>query len=532
MGVRTAFAIMLVLATTAGWAAEPRGFVLKRSCVLATASAGNVVLIAGAPVRVLRSDDTHSEIQVSSLFVTGDVAHSRLLYDRAYLNGVVASQFLIAPAQAVDQFSGEIQANPKAAASWLARSIALRERGEFKKAIDDASQSIAIHPTPQTFTFRGQTRGLNGQYGEALADFAAATHLNTEFTPAIVAKASLDVLRGEAAQAVREADAVLGVHAEQGDALLVRAVARLRLGEAEPALQDCDAYLKLDPAEPGAAEALLVRGEACLALGEIEQAIAALTGALKQSPTVRAYRCRGLAWLARNDGRRANSDFSNALNLGPEGEDAEELFYLRSLASQLLGLRLEEANDLTAAIRLARPVEGVELTSATSSAEAAQRVVSLDELLQARAEAYAASGFLDEALSDYQELIAGHADDSALRLAMARVLIDAKRAADALAQCDRVLRIDAANSGAFELRAAASLALGQSAAAIRDFTKAIELAPTREGKFSALWNRAVAWQQLGQTAKALADADAAAKLNPADAGIKLLRKRLSENGAR
>jgi tetratricopeptide (TPR) repeat protein len=93
--------------------------------------------------------------------------------------------------------------------------------------------------------------------------------------------------------------------------------------------------------------------------------------------------------------------------------------------------------------------------------------------------------------------------------------------ADARAQYDQAIAHDPELQAAWAGRAALSHHSGDTAAAIADLDRALEL-----GDDAALrYNRAVACRTLGRLADALADLDAAVSLDPADPDIEQERLR-------
>jgi tetratricopeptide (TPR) repeat protein len=82
---------------------------------------------------------------------------------------------------------------------------------------------------------------------------------------------------------------------------------------------------------------------------------------------------------------------------------------------------------------------------------------------------------------------------------------------DALADCDRSLRLRARNAAAFDSRGLVFLRTGKFAKAIVDYGNAIRLAP---GAASPLYGRGIAERRLGNVAGAAADLAAAQQLEP------------------
>lgn len=123
------------------------------------------------------------------------------------------------------------------------------------------------------------------------------------------------------------------------------------------------------------------------------------------------------------------------------------------------------------------------------------------DALARRADAYEQQGLYDKALADYEKCHKLDPGRPALYANSVNVLLSARRYQEAIDFCKELLErypdLDIYNN-----RGLAHQALGNDPAALEDFTRAIQLEPTRPG---AYWNRARVHERLENYAASIQD---------------------------
>ncbi len=211
---------------------------------------------------------------------------------------------------------------------------------------------------------------------------------------------------------------------------------------------------------------------------------------LPPPPAAVAYK-RGLAALDAGSLDRAIADFSEAIRLDP---DAFEARFYRGISHALAGRSQEALDDYTAAIR---------------------RWPDRPEVYRERARAYIGLGAEGLALGDYTEAIRLKPDADAY-LARAGLHHEMGSYDEALADCDRALRLRPGDPTAFYLRGLTRYHAGDYAGAVADFTEVLRFDPRDARAYRA---RGDAHARLGKRAEAEADHEAFERLSrPSGAG--------------
>lgn len=121
------------------------------------------------------------------------------------------------------------------------------------------------------------------------------------------------------------------------------------------------------------------------------------------------------------------------------------------------------------------------------------------------------TGDLDLALADCNKMLALDAKDTAALLLRAGIKDKIGDHAGAIADCDRAIRIDPRNAAAYNERAICRFDIGDQAGIIKDCDSAIMLKPDF---YEAYVQRGDAYDELGQFAKAISDYEKAIALQP------------------
>jgi tetratricopeptide (TPR) repeat protein len=201
------------------------------------------------------------------------------------------------------------------------------------------------------------------------------------------------------------------------------------------------------------------------------------------------YILRAQTMLARRDAGKAEQDLTTALGLAPAAVDA-------------LAMRAEIYEGRREWAKAEKDYEAI-LEKSTDPARTALAH-------RRRAASRARAGRLEEALKDYEDLLAKDPNDLGLLAEKGRLQFDANQFQDALATVERGLSIGA-SAPLRLLRAEILLEMGDAAAAVEEASKAIAADPQLAG---ALVVRGRAYQKQGDKAKAAADWARAIELRP------------------
>ncbi|GAA2586482.1 tetratricopeptide repeat protein [Actinomadura fulvescens] len=232
------------------------------------------------------------------------------------------------------------------------------------------------------------------------------------------------------------------------------------LGRTADGLREWDAVIAADPAYP---DYYIDRGNLLYKLGRVAEAVADYETAMEAGPPFpEPYFNRSQARFAAGDLTGALADLDHALELDPG---------------------FAEAHPNRAGI-----------------------LVALDRYDEARAACDAG--------------LAVTPDDPYLLCALGQVETAAGRHGPAREALDRALAQDAAMAAAWACRGVLAFATGDSAAAVRDLSRALELTDEADAETPALlFNRALALRAAGREDEARADLERAGKLAPGDEEI-------------
>jgi len=234
-------------------------------------------------------------------------------------------------------------------------------------------------------------------------------------------------------------------------------------------------------------------------------------------------RAQVLVGMGRLDG--ALTDYTTVIGADP---NYAEYYLDRGNIFRRMGRNSDAMADYDAALRLSPPFPEVYYNRADMELAAGDidaGLSGLDYVLELdpgyldayvnRAGVRAELGDLDGAMSDAKAGLALDQENPHLHCVLGQLHAEAGRNAKAEEAFQRALAADPALQAAWAGLAALAHSAGDSAAAVSDLSRALEL-----GDDAALrYNRAVAYQSLGRFADALTDLDIAADLDPDDPEI-------------
>jgi tetratricopeptide (TPR) repeat protein len=232
------------------------------------------------------------------------------------------------------------------------------------------------------------------------------------------------------------------------------------------------------------------------------------------------YARRGAAFAARRELDRAVADFTKAMELDPKearyaydraGARIASREPLLALADLDLALKLMPDFPMALLERGRLKLGARDEPSATADLEAALK---LDPSLRLQvAQTYQSTDFPAQAIPQYDQWIAANPKDERLAFALtdrcrARALLN-REIDQALADCERALKLRPSTAEIIESRGMVRYRMGQYDQAIADFGAALKLQPQLAW---ALYGRGLAELKTGKTAEGQADLKAANEL--------------------
>ena len=130
----------------------------------------------------------------------------------------------------------------------LRQGKALRDRGDFDRALASMTTALSIAPTPAAYALRGTVQYKKQNWDAAIADYSEAIRRDARNGEALNNRAWTYYRMGRASEALPDADAAVRLLARQAYAWDTRAHIHAALGNREAAIRDFRAALAIDPA--------------------------------------------------------------------------------------------------------------------------------------------------------------------------------------------------------------------------------------------------------------------------------------------
>jgi tetratricopeptide (TPR) repeat protein len=191
------------------------------------------------------------------------------------------------------------------------RGDALRDKGEYDRAIADFNEAVRLNPKlAPPYHNRGNIYWHRGEYDSAIANFTEAIRLDPKFDEAYQNRANVLKTRGDLDGAMSDLNAAIRINPKSGLAYSTRGeVWRLR-GDLDRSLSDLNFAIKYHHGP------LLYtrRGDTWRYKGDLDRALADFDKAIRLDPDFAlAYVGRGLTYERKGDLARARSEFEKAL---------------------------------------------------------------------------------------------------------------------------------------------------------------------------------------------------------------------------
>jgi tetratricopeptide (TPR) repeat protein len=235
-----------------------------------------------------------------------------------------------------------------AAWAYTNRSWAFLDKGEFDKAIADASKAVEINPSmAPAYSNRAAALLGKGENDRAIADATEAITRDPTMALAYANRAHGYINKSDFDRAIADYDVVLKIDPKLPLAYNGRGWAYRNKGQIDRAIADYDEAIRLDPRF---VIALLNRSDASSQKGDYDRVIADASEAIRLDPkAVIGYNNRGLAFKAKGDNDRAIADFDTAIKLNPKFALA---YVNRGFARSSMGDAERAVADYDEAIRL------------------------------------------------------------------------------------------------------------------------------------------------------------------------------------
>lgn len=146
-----------------------------------------------------------------------------------------------------------IEKDPSTWSAYKERAEAYKRKGEFDKAIQDYSTTIALDPRDcDAYYNRGLVHYKIGQPEKALEDYDAAISLNPRFLDAYNNRGVVHTVAGAFDKAAEDFSRLISLSPNYADAYRNRGFAFFSMGQYKSAVEDFDMAIRLDPSNPHA----------------------------------------------------------------------------------------------------------------------------------------------------------------------------------------------------------------------------------------------------------------------------------------
>jgi tetratricopeptide (TPR) repeat protein len=238
------------------------------------------------------------------------------------------------------------------AAGFRRRGTAFAARKDFKSAIEDFDQAIALDPADaDSYYQRGLARWHERQAQLAMADFDQALKTKPDDIPALLDRGTLRLESGDDAGARADFTAVAALAPNDASIGLRIAGRYVNAGDFAAAVGQFDQWIAAHPKDDRVPDALHGRCWSRAMTGkDLELALADCDAALRRSAhTSPLFNSRAFVRLQLGHYDLAIADYKAALDLQPKG--ASSLYGL-GLAEQKKGLQAAGNRDIQAAIAI------------------------------------------------------------------------------------------------------------------------------------------------------------------------------------
>ena len=410
--------------------------------------------------------------------------------------------------------------------AYFAKGKQLFEVGDDARAQLELKNTLQIDGKhAESWYLLGRIEERASEYRKAFGNYSRALELDPSLIDARVRRAQLLVAGNQLDEAGKEIATVLGQQPENTSALVARAALLRRQGDAVGARNDAASVLADDPGNAGAAAlmaSLLTEDD------KLDDARQVLERAIAADPDGEVL------WLmlaAVHDKQGKTSGAIDALKALLARDPTNDRYRLRLAGYHLKLQQYDEAEALLRAGLAADPANPgrqralIEMLARTQGRPAAQaalarmREVWHDDLALRELEAglFVAAGETEKAEAAYRRILALTGDQgpeaAAVRNRLARLLVDAKRDAEAASLIEKTLQDSPRDAEALQLRAVLALRENNARQAVTDLRAVLGQFPDRVTAYRLL---GLAHVQLEEHALAIDAFERAIELAPSD----------------
>ena len=204
------------------------------------------------------------------------------------------------------------------------RAVGWNKKGDYSKAIADATEAIRLRPSQAAYNLRGSAYYDKGEYEIAIADFDDALKLGPPSGTIFHNRGNAWRGKGDFTRAIADYDAAIKLEPNSAFSFQNRGIAMEALGDLDGALADINQAIRLDPTLP---QPLINRTAIWRIRGDLDRAIADGSEAIrlaKERPPVNimtppnsvlisGYIHRALAYETKGDYTHARDDYKATL---------------------------------------------------------------------------------------------------------------------------------------------------------------------------------------------------------------------------
>ena len=363
-------------------------------------------------------------------------------------------------------------------------AYAAAEKGDLDVAIGEYTKAIERDPDrPVAYNNRGNIYVDLKQPERAIQDYDKAIKLDPNYAAAYYNRGLSYYNLKQCEQAIQDYDKAIGLNPNDADTYIARGNSYSNLKQYVRAIQDCDKAIELDP---NYALAYYNRGNSYVALKQYERAIQDYDKAIELDPNyAAAYNNRGNRYADLKQYERAIRDYDKAIELDPNyafaynnrGLSYHNLKqYERAIQDYDRAIELDP-ND--AAAYIARGISYHDLKQYERAIQDYDKAIELDPNYAAaynnRAFNYAHIEEFDKAISDVEKSLSLNPDEPTALHTYGFIHLQQKHFNEAIDYFSKALSFDNELKDAYEDRAKAYRAIGETALAEADEAKAAEL---------------------------------------------------------
>ena len=167
--------------------------------------------------------------------------------EKSGVSGWVQSRFVIPYEQAIDYFTNQIRANPKAYL-YNSRGLVWDEKGEYDIAIADYNEAIRLEPSEASyFSNRGLAWDAKKDYEKAIADYNEAIRLDPKYAMAYHNRGTVWYAKKDYEKAIADYNEAIRLDSKNAMAYYGRGIAWSNKKEYDKAIADYTETIRLDP---------------------------------------------------------------------------------------------------------------------------------------------------------------------------------------------------------------------------------------------------------------------------------------------